>query len=114
MRSSQEGWRRSAASSAHLANRGGHPAGAEPRMVNRNEPTQELSIDEQRCSTHAVTDAGYDVGSARGLSPAGKVEDKGELICQPRADPTLLGYGTPHRRAAASSRMGQVGKEAPG
>ena len=40
--------------------------------------------------------------------------DKGELICQPRADPTLLGYRAPHRRAAASSRMGQVGGRAAG
>src|SRR6266436_1227743 len=30
-----------------------------------------------------------------------------ELICQPRTDPTLLGYRAPHRRAAASSRMGR-------
>lgn len=44
------------------------------RMVTPNEPTQELSIDEQRCSTHAVTDAGCDVGNARGLSRVGKVE----------------------------------------
>jgi predicted nuclease of restriction endonuclease-like (RecB) superfamily len=43
-------------------------------MVTPNEPTQELSIDEQRCSTHAVTDPGCDVGNARGLSRAGKVE----------------------------------------
>jgi hypothetical protein len=42
-------------------------------MVTANEPTQELSIDEQHCSTHAVT-AGCDVGNARGLSRAGKVE----------------------------------------
>jgi hypothetical protein len=44
------------------------------RLVTPNEPTQELSIDEQRCSTHAVTDAGCNVGNARGLSRAGKVE----------------------------------------
>jgi hypothetical protein len=43
-------------------------------MVTPNEPYQELSIDKQRCSTHAVTDAGCDVGNARGLSRADKVE----------------------------------------
>jgi hypothetical protein len=43
-------------------------------MVTPNEPTQELSIDEQRCSIHAVTDAGCDVGNGRGLSRAGKLE----------------------------------------
>jgi hypothetical protein len=53
---------------------GRRPAGAEQRVVNPNEPTEELSIDEQRCSIHAVADAGCDVGNATGLSPAGNVE----------------------------------------
>ena len=34
-------------------------------LVNPNEPARELSIDEQRCSTQAVTDAGCDVGMLR-------------------------------------------------
>jgi hypothetical protein len=35
--------------------------------------SKELSIDEQRCSTHAFTNVGSDVGNARELSRAVKV-----------------------------------------
>jgi len=68
-------------------------------------------------STHAVTDAECDVGNARELSRTDKVEVFRRLTkcrCQQRAAPTLLGYRTPHRRAAAGSSMGQVGGRAAG
>src|ERR1700716_4177730 len=86
---------------------------AELRIADLSRVIAPLTRDICRICSRAPTTCSRDDYLFRQAESTMQIEHT-HAICQPGADPTLLGYRAPHRRAAASPRLGQVGGRAAG